>query len=136
VLSTTPLSRSLEKLSHISRSISPQSRLVHPKTFNGNSSLSRDKFSLKDRAISMRTGGTPREKMMRENPPKLANYVYILEYKREIVSSYLLNTGYVGTYEPNYKLLYNKKDEYTFFYSVFTSKLLETMISKESNLTL
>ena len=42
---------------------------------------------------------------------KMATYVYILEYKREIISSYLLNTGYIGTYEPNYKILYNKREE-------------------------
>jgi hypothetical protein len=64
VLSTTPLSRSLEKLSNISRSISPQSRLIQPKAFNGNSSLSRDKVSLRDRSNSMKIG-TPREKLLR-----------------------------------------------------------------------
>lgn len=52
-----------------------------------------------------------REKLLKENPPKLATHVYIVDYKKEVVLSYLLNTGYVGTYEPTYKLLYNKRDE-------------------------
>jgi len=49
------------------------------------------------------------------NPPKFAPYIYILQYKKEIVLSYLLNTGYIGTYEQNYKLLYNKLEKYIFF---------------------
>jgi hypothetical protein len=59
------------------------------------------------------------------NPPKFTPYVYILQYKKEIVLSYLLNTGYIGTYEHNYKLLYNKLEKYLFFYLVFISKLKE-----------
>jgi len=59
------------------------------------------------------------------NPPKFAPYVYILQYKKEIVLSYLLNTGYIGTYEQNYKLLYNKLEKYLFFYLVCISKLKE-----------
>lgn len=39
-----------------------------------------------------------RVKQLAENPPKLATHVYILDYKKEIILSYLLNTGYVGTY--------------------------------------
>ena len=82
VLSTSSLPRSLEKLGNISRSISPQSKQIQPKAF-GNNSFSREKVSLKDRAISMHSGaGTPREKLLRQNPPQLANYIYILEYKR------------------------------------------------------
>lgn len=38
VLSTSSLSRSLEKLGNISRSISPQSRQLQPKLFTGSSS--------------------------------------------------------------------------------------------------
>ena len=61
VLSTSSLSRSLEKLGNISRSISPQSRLIQPKAFNAHNASSKDKISLKDRALSMRSGsGTPR----------------------------------------------------------------------------
>jgi hypothetical protein len=45
------------------------------------------------------------------NPPKFAPYVYILQYKKEIVLSYVLNTGYIGTYEQTYKLLYNKHEK-------------------------
>jgi hypothetical protein len=39
---------------------------------------------------------------------KHSSHTYILTFKREIVMSYLLSTGYVGIYEPNYKLLFNK----------------------------
>jgi hypothetical protein len=59
------------------------------------------------------------------NPPKFSSYVYILQYKKEIVLSYLLNTGYIGTYEQNYRLLFNKLEKYSLVYTVFTSKLKE-----------
>lgn len=60
---------------------------------------------------------------------KLATHVFVVAFKKEIVLSYLLNTGYVGTYEPNYKLLYNKQQEYLFFYAVSTSKPREKATS-------
>ena len=53
-----------------------------------------------------------------------------MDYRKEIILSYLLNTGYIGTYEPNYKLLYNKKNEYSLTYLDFTSNLQEIVTSK------
>ena len=50
-----------------------------------------------------------KERLVREKG--LIQNVMIVEYRREIISSYLLNTGYVGTYEPTYKLLYNRREE-------------------------
>jgi len=38
-------------------------------------------------------------------------FPYVLDFKREVVLSYIMNTGYIGTYESNYKLLYNKNDK-------------------------
>lgn len=46
---------------------------------------------------------------MPENP--LVKYPYVLDFKREVVLSYILNTGYIGTYESHYKLMYNKNDK-------------------------
>lgn len=53
-------------------------------------------------------------------------HIFIIDFKREIILSYILNTGYIGTYEPTYKLLYNKKDEYYCDYLVYTSRPLGT----------
>lgn len=47
--------------------------------------------------------------MIREQAHKFVTHTYIVEYKKEIILSYLLNNGYIGTYEPTYKLIYNKK---------------------------
>jgi len=41
-------------------------------------------------------------------------FPYVLDFKREVVLSYIMNTGYIGTYESNYKLLYNKNDKLFF----------------------
>lgn len=35
---------------------------------------------------------------------------YIIEYHEETIWNYRLNNGYVGTYEPNYKIVYNSHD--------------------------
>lgn len=42
---------------------------------------------------------------------QLVKFPYVLDFKREVVLSYIMNTGYIGTYESNYKLLYNKNDK-------------------------
>jgi len=43
----------------------------------------------------------------------------------------MLNTGYIGTYEPNYKLLFNKNQKYLYYYLVFISKPKEKDSLKE-----
>ncbi len=42
---------------------------------------------------------------------QLVKFPYVIDFKREVVLSYIMNTGYIGTYEANYKLLYNKNDK-------------------------
>ena len=36
--------------------------------------------------------------------------MYVLEYRQDVVWNYILSNGYVGTYEPNYKIIFNKND--------------------------
>ena len=93
---------------------------------NTHCASSKEKISLRDRIFSNISPPTEGEKI-KENLPKLATYIYISDFKKEIVLSYQLNTGYVGTYEPNYKLLYNKRNEYTLFNLVSISKQLGRM---------
>lgn len=127
VFSTSSLSRSLQKLGNISRNISPLSKNMQAHTFsNTHCASSKEKISLRDRIFSNISPPTEGEKI-KENLPKLATYIYISDFKKEIVLSYQLNTGYVGTYEPNYKLLYNKRNEYTLFNLVSISKQLGRM---------
>lgn len=51
-----------------------------------------------------------REQIEMNNKKKEIGLVYIIEYHEETIWSYRLNNGYVGTYEPNYKIIYNSHD--------------------------
>jgi hypothetical protein len=97
VFSDRSLSRSLDKLANIGRNSSPQARL-QGHNFSTNAA-SREKVSLRDRALTQAT------EAKESRPP---SQVYILSFKREVVLSYLLSSGYIGTYEPTYKLLFNR----------------------------
>jgi len=90
----------------IGRSSSPQTR--NPNPF-GTNSVSKEKISLRDRS---NTHSTNSGLQVKQPVAKLASHVYVVSFKKEIVMSYMLNTGYVGTYEPSYKLLYNKRQGY------------------------
>ena len=107
VFSTTTLSRSLEKLAIIGRNTSPQAKNLRPQS-NLAPDSSREKISLRDRANSH----SSQVGQIRSSAYKFTNIVFILSFKRDIVFSYLMNTGYIGTYEPGYKLLFNKTQGY------------------------
>jgi hypothetical protein len=95
-------------LGNIGRSISPQAKNVQGL---GNKTSSREKISLRDRSSSQAGSQIGIQARPSTSMVKLATHAFIVAFKKEIVLSYLLNTGYVGTYEPNYKLLYNKQQE-------------------------
>jgi hypothetical protein len=64
--------------------------------------------SLRERAITQAvTTSQPSQQLTASS---FQVYAYIAAYRKEIVMSYIMNTGYVGTYEPNYKLLFNSRD--------------------------
>jgi hypothetical protein len=98
VFSDRSLSRSLEKLANIGRNTSPQ---VHKTGNYFSNTSSREKISLRDRAFTQSSTEI-------KEVTKHSAHAYIIAFKREIVLSYLLNTGYIGIYEPTYKLLFNK----------------------------
>lgn len=33
-----------------------------------------------------------------------------MDYRQDVVWNYILSNGYIGTYEPNYKIVFNKHD--------------------------
>ena len=41
-------------------------------------------------------------------------FVYVLSYRQDVVWNYILSNGYIGTYETNYKVLFNKHDNIYF----------------------
>ena len=63
---------------------------------------------------------------------KEIGYIYVLQYKHEAVWNYLLSNGYSGTYEGDYKLLYNKTEN--IFFEIENEKELK-MIKKSDEIT-
>lgn len=49
-------------------------------------------------------------KSSEEEMKKAINLVYVLDYKQDTVWSYILSNGYIGTFEKNYKILFNRFD--------------------------
>jgi len=119
VFSTSSLSSSLNKLASIGRSTSNSSRIMNnletsARSLNKNNSLvmSSSSRNLPSRPSSsyISTMNEPQKKV----ETTVVKYPYVLDFKREVVMSYVMNTGYIGTYETHYKLLYNKTDKYVF----------------------
>jgi hypothetical protein len=92
-------------LASIGRNSSPQARLQGHNFSSANSATSREKVSLRERAQTQ--AGSDKEPQLRPS-----TQVYILSFKREIVLSYILSSGYIGIYEPTYKLLFHKGQGY------------------------
>ena len=41
-------------------------------------------------------------------------FVYVLNFRQDVVQNYILSNGYIGTYKTNYKILFNKHDNIYF----------------------
>ena len=89
MFSTKSISKSIDKLSSIGKSInnSPQSKSIKPldsSQFTNGSGTSSAKYFPSHASIHLEGKLEP---------------VYIMDYRKEIIWSYMLSNGYVGTYE-------------------------------------
>lgn len=107
VFSTNSISTSLKKLTELGRSSSPQNKTIQPRLNRSSNNLSRSK----GKEISLRPRSSIQEKLPQK---KQMGFVYVLSYRQDVVWNYILSNGYIGTYETNYKVLFNKHDNIYF----------------------
>lgn len=106
VFSTNPISTSLKKLTELGRSSSPQTKVFQSRlNRSNNSSRSKSKDIFRAQSTSMYEKEDKIEKKKKE-----LGFVYVLDFREDVVWNYILSNGYIGTYEPNYKTLFNRHD--------------------------
>ena len=84
--------------------------------------LSKDYISARESSLSKSALSKSSTTLNNSSILKLKKDVYVSSYKIEVVICYSLTNGMIGTYEPNYKLLFSKKQKYSPHHLASTSR--------------